>query len=225
MKQLKIVYEDKYLAVVDKPSGLPVIPAPGSKHDLTALLGEQLSLQGPGIKAYPCHRIDRDTSGLIIFAKDRHSQQAVTALFKKREVKKKYIAFVQGSFKRDRGTVKGFLSGAWPYRQDRRKKLAITQYKCLCRRDQFSVLELEPLTGRTNQIRIQMKELGYPLLGERRFAFGREWKIKFKRVALHAAGIGFRHPGTGKFIELRSALPEDMRGLLETHGISLKDLC
>jgi RluA family pseudouridine synthase len=202
---LNIIYEDEQIIVVNKPAKMLVIPAPG-KHErvLTDILNELLRKRGLDIKAHPCHRLDYETSGLIIYAKGKKMQEEVMKQFHNRTVKKKYIAFVQGILKRDSAQLTNQIEG----------KPAETRYRVMERRKRFTVVEAEPVTGRTNQIRIQFVKLGYPLVGERRFAFARDYKLKFRRTALHASEIDFTHPATQKPLRFSSPLPEDMSGLL-----------
>jgi len=211
MKRFEIIHEDDAIIVVDKPSGMLVIPSPRNEaHTLTALVNQYLDGRGVEVNAYPCHRIDRETSGIMVFAKGKRFQRDMMEEFKKRKVVKRYIAFIQGRLERPSGTLKGALYS----RNKRRYQWAVTHYKLIKALRGFSVLEVQPITGRTNQIRAQFAEIGHPLLGERIFAFGRDFAIRFKRVALHARALEFRHPVTKKRVAFSSDLPEDMRQLI-----------
>jgi len=206
-KRYKIIYEDDRLIVVDKPSGMLVIPTPKQeKNTLTDLLNKELDRRGIEANAYPCHRIDRETSGLIIYAKGKSTQKLMMDLFKTRKVSKKYIAIVRGTVKKSFDTIKSSIYN----RNRKRSEEAITRYKVVSRTKDFSVLEVEPVTGRTNQIRIHLADIGHPILGERIYAFRRDFKIRFNRVALHASRIEFAHPVTGAKMVFESPLPEDM---------------
>ncbi|MDP2938897.1 MAG: RNA pseudouridine synthase [Candidatus Omnitrophota bacterium] len=210
----KVIYEDDVIIVVDKPSGILVIPDFKKQHPtLTDLLNKELIQQGKRIRAHPCHRIDRETSGLVIFSKGKNNQKIIMQQFKEHKVKKRYIAFVQGRLDKKGATIKGYISSSFKHSNRnfrKRPKLAITEYKVLKAGENFSVVEVWPITGRTNQIRIQFKQLGHPLLGERKYAFGKDFKLKFKRLALHASNIEFFHPTTNEKIKLFSNLPKDM---------------
>lgn len=213
-KKLPVIYEDDWLIVVDKPAGLLVIPTPKKeKITLGSLINEKLKSKGTKAKARPCHRLDRTTSGLIIYAKGKKIQQLIMEQFKKGGVEKTYIAFVNGTLKKDKGEIRTFIKDT-PFEKER---LAITRYKVIERKTDYTVVSISPLTGRTNQIRIHFKQINHPLVGERRFAFARDFKIKFRRPALHASGISFIHPVTGKKISLFCPLPEDMQVFLNTH--------
>lgn len=201
MSNIKIVYEDDFIIVANKPPGLLTVPTPKKeKYTLSSLL-----------KAYPAHRLDRDTSGLIILAKAKGARDFLIAEFKRRAVKKRYIAFVQGKLSKVKGVITGYLRDN-PFQKP---KLARTEYKVLECKEGFSVVEVIPVTGRTNQIRIQFKQIGHPLVGERRFAFAKDFKVKFRRTALHSAEIEFIHPQSHKLMAFNLPLAEDMQKFLE----------
>ncbi|MDD5005465.1 MAG: RluA family pseudouridine synthase [Candidatus Omnitrophica bacterium] len=205
VSEKSIVYEDESLIVVNKPSGILTVPTPkNEKYTLTACLNKVLEKRGLNTKVFPCHRLDRETSGLIIYAKSPAAQEMIMEQFKIGQVKKKYIAFVQGLIKNPSDTI------SFPIEN----KKAITKYKLLQRRKDYSIIEVEPSTGRTNQIRIHFKMIGHPLLGERKFAFGKDSKVKFRRVALHASEIQFRHPADGRILCFSSKLADDMNRLI-----------
>jgi 23S rRNA pseudouridine1911/1915/1917 synthase len=206
-KRYGIVYEDAYIIVVNKPAGLLVVPTPkGETNTLTDFLNRELKSRGIEVNAHPCHRIDRETSGLIIYAKGKSVQQAMMVQFKKRLVKKIYIAFLHGTMLKNSDTLKGNV-----YNKARRKiELMITRFRVLERRRDFTIAEVEPVTGRTNQIRIHFKELGHPLLGESVYAFRKDFRLRFKRVALHAKEIEFSHPITGEKLNFNLPMPDDM---------------
>ena len=213
------MYEDDWLIVVDKPSGMLVIPTPrGETKTLTHLLNKDLDSRGVAANVHPCHRLDRETSGLIIYAKGKKAQRLMMEEFKNRAVRKTYVAFASGVVKKDRDTIKSMIYN----RNKRRNEPAMTRYRVSERRKGYTVLEVEPVTGRTNQIRIQMKMIGHPLLGESVYAFRRDFKLKFKRVALHASAIEFNHPVTKKRMHFASPLPEDMRNFLNSQIYDLK---
>lgn len=210
-KVLEIIYEDDWLIVINKPSGMLVIPTPKKEtNTLSDLLNRELDIRRVEANAYPCHRLDRETSGLIIYAKGKHVQRLMMDQFKDRTVRKLYIAFVQGQVKKNSDTIEGYIYNRNKKRSDR----AITKYKVMERRKDFTVLELEPVTGRTNQIRIQLKGIGHPILGESVYAFRRDFKVRFKRVALHAKRLEFTHPASRKRMVLDAPLAADMENFL-----------
>ena len=194
---IPVIYEDDYLLVVDKPSGLLTIPTPkNEQRTLTSILG-----------LYPCHRLDRETSGLIIYAKTKSVQQKMMEEFKQRLVKKTYIAFVRGIPHEQQRVIKNRIEGM----------SAQTRYKVIEKRRDFAIVEVMPLTGRTNQIRIHLKSIGHPILGETKYAFRRDFKIKAKRLCLHAKGLEFKHPVNGKPLCLTAVLPKDLKEFLDKH--------
>ena len=212
-KRYRIVYEDGRIIVVDKPSGMLVIPTPHKEtNTLTDLLNREMDARGVEVNAYPCHRIDRETSGLILYAKGKAIQAAMMEEFKKKAVKKTYIAFVHGAVNKKFDTIKRDI-----YNKSKgRKETAETRYTVIEKRKDFTVIEAVPVTGRTNQIRIHLKSIGHPLLGESVYVFRKDFKLKFKRAALHAAYLRFTHPVTKETMEFKAPLPDDMEKLLKT---------
>jgi len=213
-RSLQILYEDDYLIVVNKPSGMLVIPTPrNEKNTLTSRLNAELDRRGTQVNAYPCHRLDRETSGVIVYAKGKAMQRKVMLEFQHRKVRKEYLALASGSLPKSSDTLRGTIYN----RNKQRNEIAVTSYKVRDRRNGFSVVEVMPLTGRRNQIRIQFQRLGHPLLGEQVYAFRRDIPIRFKRVALHARKIEFVHPATKKQLCVTAPLPQDMQCFLDTH--------
>lgn len=219
-KPIPILYEDEAVMLFDKPAGLLVIPTDKKEpNTLDNIVNHQYALGKNFGNLHPCHRLDRETSGVIMFAKGKRHQQTLMEAFKKREVSKKYIAFVQGHLKAPSGEIKSHIKDLdeHKFRRHSAPVLAITKYKMLNAFKGFSVVEVEPVTGRTNQIRIHLRDIHHPLLGERKYAFGRDYDIKFRRVALHASTLGFKSPATQKFINVSAKLPEDMEVFLAKH--------
>tara|TARA_B100000315_G_scaffold259771_1_gene317126 strand:- start:116 stop:772 length:657 start_codon:yes stop_codon:yes gene_type:complete len=210
-KPFNVVFEDDYLVVVNKIAKLLVQPSPKrEKITLTSLLSRDLN-----IKALPCHRLDRETSGLIIYAKSSDIQRKVMEQFKQAKVKKKYFAFVKGEIAKQKGLLEGFILDREGQRFSEKAKKAKTFYRAKARFNQFSFLELEPLTGRTNQLRIQLADIGHPILGESKYAFRRDFPLKFKRLALHAYFLSFLHPYSNDRLHLEVKLASDMALFLD----------
>lgn len=211
-KRYRVIYEDEHIILVNKASGLLVVPTPkGETNTLTDLLNKELDSRGIEANAYPCHRIDRETSGLVIYAKGKHVREIMMERFKRRVVKKTYIAFVHGIVKKDSDTLKGNV-----YNQKKRKtELMITKFRVIERRKDFTIVQVEPVTGRTNQIRLHFRQLGHPLVGESVYAFRKDFKLKFKRTALHAKILEFDHPITGKRMNFDLPLPDDMANFIQ----------
>lgn len=202
---IPVVYEDDWLLALDKPSGLLVIPTPKKEtRTLTSILNNDLIEKGVSYRLHPCHRLDRDTSGLILYAKGKSIQQKMMQEFSARRVKKIYYALVNGALAKERGRISLSIEG----------KSAVTDYKVIKRNALCTMVEVVPLTGRTNQIRIHFKSMGHPILGDTKFAFRRNFLVKVKRLCLHAGFLEFLHPITNKRVILKSALPRDISELL-----------
>ncbi len=219
---IPILYQDKDYVVFDKPSGLLVVPDPrGMSKTLENIVNEQFPATEAGA-LLACHRLDRETSGAIIFARGKENQERMMDEFRKGAVEKEYIAFVRGKMKNPAGEIKSVIQDFHEKKHSRRRekpvgKLAVTRYKVLAVKHLFTVVAVYPLTGRTNQIRIHLGQIGHPILGERLYAFGKDFPIKFKRVALHAAQVSFRHPLTGKKITVRAELAKDMENFINRY--------
>ncbi len=206
---IPIVYEDSWLFIVDKPSGLLTVPTPKNEaRTLTSIINEELQQKGEHYRLHPCHRLDRDTSGLLIYAKGKGAQKKMMSAFKERMITKKYIAFVQGKLPKDKGEIKIPIEG----------RSAVTQYKVIQRRCNFDIVEVSPLTGRTNQIRIHFKMIGHPVVGETKYAFRSDYGLKAKYLCLHAQGLEFIHPETKKFLRLYINLPQRLQDFLGKHN-------
>ena len=227
---LRIAYEDDALLVVDKPAGLVVHPSAGhgSGTLVNALLGrardrgEPLgSIAGvgrPGI----VHRLDRDTSGLIVVAKTDAAQASLMRQFGAREVEKEYLALVRGEPAAPRGRVEAPI-GRDPRDRQRMAVVAggresVTEYEVLATGGGYALLALRPLTGRTHQIRAHLAYLGLPIAGDLRYGGG-EGPGALRRQFLHAGRLGFERPGDGARVRAWSALPSDLLGSLEVAGI------
>jgi len=203
---IPVIYEDDWLLVLNKPSGLLTIPTPKNElRTLTSILNEDSEKKGLTFRLHPSHRLDKETSGLIIYAKGKSVQKKMMELFKNKSIKKTYIAFIQGILPKKQGIIRNSIDGL----------NAETKYKVIQQRKNFALLEATPLTGRTNQIRIHFKLIGHPILGETRYAFRRDFKLKAKRLCLHAKDLEFIHPVTQKYIRLHASLPLYLKEFLE----------
>jgi 23S rRNA pseudouridine1911/1915/1917 synthase len=222
-KPIKVLYEDEQFMAFYKPAGLLSV-ASGSLRQKENCLEDMVNefyreeINGvAGPKLHPCHRLDRETSGVIFFAKGKAHQQLLMDLFHKRMVHKKYISFVHGRVTRPSGTIRIPVKDAFAdkFSPDSEAKDAATKYKVLEIRTKFTILEAEPITGRTNQLRIHFKAIGHPIVGENKYIFRKDFDLKFKRTALHAAEISFKHPVTGKDVKVEAKLSADMMNFLE----------
>ncbi len=221
---LDILYEDEHLIVVNKPKGMVVHPAPGHYTGtlVNALLhhcGDELSgINGekrPGI----VHRIDKDTTGVLMIAKTNMAHQSLAAQLAEHSITRKYYAVVFNGFQEEEGTIDQPI-GRNPLD---RKKMAITQkhsrhavthYKVIERMKNFTLIEAQLETGRTHQIRVHMTFAGHPLLGD--LVYGpKKQPFKVEGQVLHAKVLGFVHPATGEYMEFEAALPESFQKVLE----------
>jgi 23S rRNA pseudouridine1911/1915/1917 synthase len=196
------IYEDDYLLVLNKPSGLLTISTPKKEsRTLSSILNQDLAGQKATYRLRPCHRLDRETSGLIIYAKGKTIQQEMMRLFKQRKVKKTYIALVNGNLTAARGEIKNRIEG----------QFALTQYKLIANKKDFAIVEARPITGRTNQLRIHFRQINHPILGDYKFAFRRDFLVRAKRLMLHAQNLDFPHPVIGKLLHLHADLPLEFK--------------
>jgi len=225
---LDIVYEDEHLLVVNKPAGMVVHPAPGNYSGtlVNALMhhcgGELSSINGiirPGI----VHRIDKDTSGLLMVAKNDSAHNGLSQQLADHSITRKYRAIVYNNIKEDDGTIDKPI-GRDPKNRLRNavtelnSKNAVTHYSVLERFGKFTFVEAELETGRTHQIRVHMAYLKHPLLGDELYGHVKSKtavKLGAKRQMLHAGVLGFIHPATSEYMEFESPLPEDFRQVLQ----------
>ncbi|MBQ3616360.1 MAG: RluA family pseudouridine synthase [Anaerotignum sp.] len=221
---LDILYEDADVIVVNKPQGMVVHPAPGHTSgtlvnalmfhcgdDLSGINGEKR----PGI----VHRIDKDTSGVLMIAKNDMAHQSLAAQLAEHSITRKYNAVVYNGFNEDEGTVNEPI-GRNP--QDRKKmavtqkhsRHAVTHYRVIERMEKFTLIEAQLETGRTHQIRVHMTYIGHPLLGDPVYG-PKKQPISLEGQALHARVLGFIHPRTGEYMEFEAPLPPYFEALLE----------
>lgn len=215
-RAINILYEDDQYIAFYKPAGLLTVPADkGSEQSLTEIVNIDFAKHPDaveGLKLHPCHRIDRDTSGVIMFAKGQVARDQMMNLFRAREVQKKYIAFVHGKLLHPRGEMKSRLKE--DIASGDRNSMSITRYALKQQFRKFAVVEVTPLTGRTNQIRIHFKEVGNPLVGENKFVYRKDFELKFKRTALHASELSFVQPFTKEKVKVEAELSIDMQNFI-----------
>jgi len=218
---LKKLYEDEWLLVIDKPAGLAVHPGAGEKRE-TVLdifrheypqVGTLADPERPGI----VHRLDKDTSGVLILAKSEEAVRRMQELFQKREMRKTYLALVTGSPRFRNGTIDRPLARSLrnrarfevvgEEREDRRE--AVTEFSLIRECAGFSFVKLMPRTGRTHQLRVHLAHFGCPVLGD--VLYNKSRGKDFPRLALHALRIEFEHPFSGEHVQVTSPLPRDIR--------------
>ena len=233
---LKIVFEDDHLLVVDKPAGLVVHPAAGNRDGtlVNALLHHcGGSLSGIGGVARPgiVHRIDKDTSGLLVVAKTDVAHEGLSRQFAAHSIERRYLAIVSGVPSVGGGTVDAPLARSSANRkkiaivEQGRGKRAVTHWKRLDLLRESALVECRLETGRTHQVRVHMASIGHPLLGDP--VYGRSGKghrkllteLNFQRQALHAAELGFVHPVTKNRLSFASGMPSDMQELFSALGV------
>jgi 23S rRNA pseudouridine1911/1915/1917 synthase len=220
---LKIVYEDADLLVIDKPAGLPVHPAPGHPaHTLVNAVLAHLPALAEGdetLRPGVVHRLDKDTSGLIIVAKNRPAHENLSDQFKSRSVAKSYTVLVKGKLTPENGIIEAAI-GRDPHNRQRmavvsKGREARTEYRVLRYIGDYTLLEIRPRTGRTHQIRVHLAAIGFPVVGDATYG------VTFPHLSrqfLHASRLGFSLPSTGKHVEFTSPLPPDLEKALKDIG-------
>ena len=221
---VEIIYEDQYIIVVNKPKGMVVHPANGNPdgtlvNSLMAICKDSLSGIGGEIRPGIVHRLDKDTSGIIIVAKNDKAHINLSEQIKNHEIKKIYIALVRGIVKEKEGTINMPIGRST---KDRKKmavtkngKEAITHFKVLERFPEHncSLLEIKIETGRTHQIRVHLSQIGYPIIGDEVYSNGKnEWGIKGQ--CLHAKRLQFKHPISQKEMDLEASFPQYLEKLI-----------
>jgi len=223
---LEIIYEDDDLFVIDKPAGIVVHPSPGHWHGtlVHAVLYHCPDLEGVGGAHRPgiVHRLDKDTSGLILVAKNDRAHRDLQAQFKGREVQKIYLALVYGRISPPSGEIAAAVGRDV---RDRKRmaimeggRAAVTRYEALEYYRNHTLLACRPLTGRTHQIRVHLAHIGHPIVGDGVYGGRRKPPAPCPRQFLHAHRIRFRLPATGEEVEFTSPLPADLQAVLEALG-------
>lgn len=219
---LDVVYEDRDIVVINKPQGMVVHPAPGSYNGtlVNALLykfGEMSDINGkirPGI----VHRIDKDTSGLLVVAKNNSAHEKLAKQIAVHSCFRKYIALLEGVVKQDEGTIKTFIARD---PKDRKKmavtsagREAISHYKVLERYANYTLMSFQLETGRTHQIRVHSKHIGHPIVGDKTYGFTKQ-KFSLNGQLLHAKELELTHPVTGERMTFYAEIPEYFKNVLK----------
>ena len=222
---LDIVYEDDDVLVINKEAGVVVHPAPGHADDtlVNALLARNPELQTVGEEQRPgiVHRLDRDTSGLIIVAKNTRALAALQEQMQLHEMVKRYLALVEGIVKPDKGSIDAPIGRDTGNRQQmtittRESREARTHFRVLERFQRHTLLLLQLETGRTHQIRVHLKAIGHPVVGDATYGSGNVLKgVALHRQFLHAYQLEFKQPTTGKTVTLQAPLPTDLQNVLD----------
>lgn len=220
---LDVLYEDNDIIVVNKPKGMVVHPANGNfegtlVNAVMAICKDSLSGIGGEIRPGIVHRLDKDTSGVIIVAKNDKAHINLSEQIKNHEVEKTYIALVRGVVKENEATINMPIGRST---KDRKKmavtktgKNAVTHFKVLKRHNNYTLLEVKIETGRTHQIRVHLSEIGYPIIGDTTYSNGKnEWGIVGQ--CLHAKSIKFKHPITGKEMFIEAPMPDYFQDIID----------
>ncbi len=225
---LDIIFEDEHMLAVNKPAGMVVHPAPGHSTGtlVNALLHHCEDLSGIGGVERPgiVHRLDKETSGLMLVAKSETAHKILAMQFQNREIKKEYLAFVKGNVKNDKGSIDSPVGR----HKTQRKKMgtggdhsrpACTHYEVLQRCKNWAYLNIRPETGRTHQIRVHLASLHHPVIGDKLYG-GKNpntGTLKMDRQALHASHLELNHPVSGVSLSFSANLPIDMEDFLQSH--------
>lgn len=219
---LNILYEDSDIVVVNKPKGMVVHPAPGNESGtlVNALLYQIDTLSSENKDSRPgiVHRLDKDTSGLLVVAKSNVAYRSLLEQFKKRTVKRRYVALVHGKLNIEKATINAPI-GRNPVNRktmaviDENSKEAITHYKILQEFNEHTLLEITLETGRTHQIRVHMLYIKHPIVGDSVYSRKKN-RFGIKTQLLHASNLGFIHPTSGEYIEFEAEVPEDFKEII-----------
>ncbi len=212
--KVEILYEDEWFLVVNKPAGLLTHPTPKEKErtlvNALLYLSKKLSTVDP-LRLGIVHRLDKDTSGVMVIAKDNFVHLKLREMFSEHNIEREYLALVEGILKIKEGKISLPLA----HSKDKftqikvsflKSKRAVTLYKVLKELEKVSLVLVKPLTGRTHQIRVHFKFLGHPIIGDKKYS-----DIKAKRMCLHARSLGFLHPITNRKMEFKTPIPSDFR--------------
>ncbi|MDR1417559.1 MAG: RluA family pseudouridine synthase [Endomicrobium sp.] len=218
--ELDIIYEDEDIVIINKQAGIVVHPSYG--HTSGTLLNALVAHSNGKYRPYLVHRLDKDTSGIIIFAKNEKSKISISKQLQNRAVKKIYYAAVKGIIVENKGRIEAPIGRAPQNRKlmsvnSLAKKMAITEFKVISRKDGYTLLEVRIITGRTHQIRSHMKYINHPVVGD--FQYGGPEIINgrnYKRQMLHAYSVTFTHPNISKKISFTAPLPKDMSEIFES---------
>ena len=209
-ESLNIVYEDDTVVVIDKQAGLLSISTDSEKRETAySLLRTRVKLQNPANKIFVVHRLDRDTSGLMLFAKTIEAKEFLQKTWLTSVRERTYVAVVEGSVEQDEGEITSYLYESkamivYSSRNATKGELAITHYKVIKRNKLYSLLEVNLETGKKNQIRVHMQDMGHPIIGDKKYGAASN---PIGRLGLHASVLSFNHPVTGAPLFFKSKTP------------------
>ena len=216
--KLRIIFEDSDLIVVEKKEGLLTVTT-GSGDDTTAfsILKNHVKKSSPANKIYTVHRLDRETSGVLVFTKNRDAQHTFRNNWQEIVTKRTYVAVVEGKVEKKQERIVSWLTENEvslkinSSKTDNGGKQAITNYKLLKSNEQYSLLEIELETGRKNQIRVHLESIGHPIAGDRKYGSS----VNIGRLALHARVLEFYHPVTGEIMHFETQIPKEFQRLVK----------
>ncbi len=222
---VRLVYEDAFIIIVEKKEGILTNALPGDRREnVKSILDEYVKRQNKRFAVHTVHRLDKGTSGLILFAKRRDIQKTFTDNWKDIVTDRRYIAVVQGSMEKDHGTVTSWLTDnkmfvTYSSVIDNGGKYAVTNYRTMKRKNGYSLVELKLETGRKNQIRVHMQDLHHPIVGDNKYGSTVEAydnrSNPVGRICLHAFRLAFRHPITGESLKFETPYPAAFTSLIK----------
>lgn len=216
MKKIDIIYEDKDIIVVNKPAGLLCISTTKEKDKtMYHMVSNYIKKQNPKAKIYIVHRLDKDTSGLVVFAKNVNVKLSMQSNWDNIVTKRGYVAIVEGNLEKNSGVIKSYLKETKTLlvystnKQDGKK--AITEYRKVFSNNNYTLVDINIKTGRKNQIRVHMKDIGHVIVGDKKYGSS---KNPIRRMCLHANILEFIHPRTNKKISLETDIPDNFIKLI-----------
>ncbi|HVS30498.1 MAG TPA: RluA family pseudouridine synthase [Thermoanaerobaculia bacterium] len=215
--RIRIIYEDDDLVVVDKAAGLLTVPSPDVLHETAeTFLNTYLGGHSGDTRIHHVHRLDRDTSGVLVFAKSTWAREQLQKRFAAHDIERVYIAIVHGKLKDPSGTFRSFLAEGRDLRvrsvaDAEEGKEAVTHYRTIASGRRFSILEVTIESGRRNQIRVHLAEAGHPVVGDTMYGRGRDESLG--RLGLHARHLAFVHPRSASKVSFTSDMPREFREL------------
>ena len=210
-KYIKIVYEDKDLVVIEKNSGILSMAATAKQYSIKNILDEYFAKRHFKCTAHVVHRLDRDTSGLMMYAKNVETARALEDNWKETVYDRRYVAVLCGNMPQEGGTERSFLKDNKAYityssTTDNGGKLAVTHYRRIRNNDSFTLAEMKLETGRKNQIRVHMADIGFPIAGDKKYGNATD---PLGRFCLHAYRLNFTHPVTGEDMQFETPIPKE----------------
>ncbi|MCM1107826.1 MAG: RluA family pseudouridine synthase, partial [Clostridium sp.] len=224
-KFVKIVYEDKYIVVVEKAIGILSMAATAKQYCVKTILDEYFTRRHFKCTAHVVHRLDRDTSGLLIYAKNLEVERILEDNWQNIVTDRRYVAVLSGKMEQEGGTVRSWLKDnkafvTYSSDTDNGGKYAVTHYRRIKTNDHYTMAELKLETGRKNQIRVHMKDLGYPVAGDEKYGDGSN---PIRRLALHAYRLRFIHPITSEPMEFETPYPSAFLRIFSQEGNKIKE--